>query len=282
MECHSSASRLLIKLSILWTLELSVTSTALIGSVRGFRMSAVRARTLVLGHRGAPARAPENTLRSYRLAAELGADGIEVDVQRCVDGRLPLIHDDLVDRTTNGSGRVALLDWTALSALDAGDGERIPLLEDLLAFAAARPSLFLDLELKMPGVGLDTLDALARARHAGPIALSSFDYDSLVEARRLDAAVELWLLAGTFEAALLARAQAVAASCLALEVRSIGPAVVDAVARAGLGLVAWTVNEPADLERLLAIEPPLRAVVTNYPERALAARATREGNSVRL
>lgn len=233
-------------------------------------------RTLILGHRGAPARAPENTLRAFRAAADLGADGVEVDVQRCVDGRLPLIHDDLVDRTTNGYGRVGDLHWSELSRLDAGEREPIPLLDELLAFAATRRDFFLDLELKMPGVGPDTLAALKRTRFTGPVALSSFDYASLVEARRFDATVELWLLAGEFEPALLARAREIGARCLALEHRALAPDVMAATAAAGLGAVAWTVNETASIEHCLALKPPLRALITNYPDRAVAVQTARD------
>src|SRR5256885_16654645 len=114
-------------------------------------MVAPPARPLILGHRGAPAEAPENTLASFRRAAELGADGIELDVQRSADGRLPLIHDARVDRTTDGHGTVGELPWATLAALDAGNGERIPTLDDLLAFAAGRPPFFLPPPLQMPG-----------------------------------------------------------------------------------------------------------------------------------
>lgn len=239
----------------------------------GTVMNGAATASLILGHRGAPILAPENTLRSYRLAAELGADGIEVDVQRCADHRLPLIHDDHVGRTTNGQGRVADLAWDVLRRLDAGQGEPIPLLEDVLAFASTVPGFFLNLELKMPGVGPATLATLARAGHAGPLAISSFDYPSLAETRRLDAGVELWLLAGEFELDLLERSRAIGATCVALEHTAVVPEVVDLVSNACLGLVAWTVNELADLRRVLALQPAPRAVISNYPERALAVRA---------
>lgn len=267
---------LTIHASILWSDRWLVTEVASIWRVRGRHCPVYGVQTLILGHRGAPARAPENTLRAFRLAADLGADGVEADVQRCADGRLPLIHDDLVDRTTNGSGRVGDLHWSELSRLDAGEAEAIPLLDELLAFAATRPGFFLDLELKMPGVGPDTLAALKRARYTGPVALSSFDYVSLVEARRLDATVELWLLAGEFEPALLVRAREIGARCLALEHRALAPEVVVATAAAGLGAVAWTVNETASVEHCLALEPPLRALITNYPDRAVAIRSARD------
>ncbi len=229
-------------------------------------------RTLILGHRGAPAEAPENTLAAIRRALERGADGVEVDVQRCADGRLVLIHDATVDRTTDGTGRVDRLPWSALAALDAGEGERIPALEELLAFAAGRAAAgtapFLNLELKMPGVGPDVLDALARADYRGPLALSSFDYPSLEETRRRDAGIELWLLSDSWSDDLPGRAGAIDASCLALGHRALADEIRARVASAGLGLVAWTVDAPADLRRLLAARPPLRAIITNRPDLA--------------
>ena len=229
-------------------------------------------RPLILGHRGASAVAPENTLAACRAAADLGADGVEVDVRRCADGRLPLIHDDRVDRTTDGEGVVGELPWSTLAALDAGQGERIPLLDDLLAFATARPGFFLNLELKLPGVGPDVLAALARAGYGGPLALSSFDYPTLEEVRRLDDRVELWLLSSDWDDDLPRRAQAIAATCLALQHPLIDPPTVARATEAGLGLVAWTANDPADLRRLLAVQPPLRAIITNRPDLALVER----------
>ena len=233
------------------------------------------ARPLILGHRGAPAVAPENTLAACRAAAELGADGVEVDVQRSADGHLPLIHDFRLERTTNGHGVVAETPWAALAALAAGRGEPIPLLDDLLAFAAGRPGLFLDLELKLPGVGPDVLAALASADYRGPLAFSSFDYPTLEEVRRLDSQVELWLLSSRWDDDLPRRAEAIAATCLALHYPLLTPDTVATTTEAGLGLAAWTVDAPADLRRLLALQPPLHAIISDRPDLALAEREGR-------
>jgi glycerophosphoryl diester phosphodiesterase len=237
-------------------------------------MGEMGARTLILGHRGAPAAAPENTLAAFRRALELGADGIETDVRRSADGQLPLIHDEDVARTTGDAGRVGDLPWSALAALDAGAGERIPRLEDALAWAAAARAggapPFLNLELKMPGVGHDVLAALARAAYRGPLALSSFDYPTLEEVRRRDGRVELWLLGGGWADDLPDRARAVAATCLALWHGGIDEDTVARATAAGLGLVAWTADEPADLRRLLALRPSPRALISNRPDLARA------------
>lgn len=233
------------------------------------------ARPLILGHRGAPVEAPENTLAAFRRAIELGADGIECDVQRSADGEVVLIHDDTVDRTTDGSGAVGELPRATLARLDAGGGERIPTLADLLALftelgrgRSAPP--FLNLELKMPGVGPDTLRALAAADYRGPLALSSFDYPTLEETRRHDRGIELWLLSARWADDLPGRARAIGATCLDLLHLAITPEVVARTAAAGLGLAAWTADAPDDIRRLLALRPPLRALITNRPERANA------------
>jgi len=105
-------------------------------------------RLFCFGHRGARGHEPENTLRSVRKALELGADGIEVDVY-FVDGRLMVIHDDTLNRTTNGKGPVAGRTFAELRALDAGKGERIPTLAEV--FDAVNHRAVINMELKGPG-----------------------------------------------------------------------------------------------------------------------------------
>ena len=87
---------------------------------------------LKIGHRGARGYAPENTLKSFQKAIELGVDAVELDVQLCKSGELIVMHDDTVDRTTDGSGFVKKLKLKDLKKLDAGMGERIPTLEEVL------------------------------------------------------------------------------------------------------------------------------------------------------
>ncbi len=97
----------------------------------------------VVGHRGAAAHAPENTLASFRLAAEQGARMVEFDAKLSSDGVVILMHDDLLDRTTNGRGPAAAMPWSEIAALDAGSwfsdayrGEGVPRLDQTLATRA--------------------------------------------------------------------------------------------------------------------------------------------------
>lgn len=102
----------------------------------------------VAAHRGWRSRYPENTMAAFRGALELGVDQIETDVRITKDGELVLIHDPTVDRTTNGSGKVCEMTLAELQSLDAGQGERIPKLRDLMELVKDHPTLTLDLELK--------------------------------------------------------------------------------------------------------------------------------------
>lgn len=104
---------------------------------------------LIIGHRGASADAPENSLTAFALAAEQGADGIEIDVQLSADGRPVLMHDERVDRTTNGTGAVAELTFEQCQALDCGDGGPIPSLDQV--FEMFGPAFLYNVELKGTG-----------------------------------------------------------------------------------------------------------------------------------
>ncbi len=115
---------------------------------------------LKIGHRGAMGYAPENTLGSFAKALELGVDGIELDVHVCKSGEVVVIHDERVDRTTNGKGQVKEMTLKELKELDAGKGERIPTLEEVLDFVDRRA--FIDIELKAEGIGNSVADIVRK------------------------------------------------------------------------------------------------------------------------
>lgn len=102
----------------------------------------------VAAHRGWRAKYPENTMEAFKAALELGVDQIETDVRVTKDGELVLIHDATVDRTTNGSGNVSDMTLAQLQALDAGNGNQIPKLTDLMELVKDHPTITLDIELK--------------------------------------------------------------------------------------------------------------------------------------
>src|SRR5512143_1091036 len=112
-----------------------------------------RSQPLVIAHRGSAAYAPENTLAAFQLAAEQGADAIELDVDLTRDGHMVIMHDATIDRTTDGHGRVGDLTLEELRRVDAGawkdaafQGERVPLLEEV--FEAVGQRLLINVEIK--------------------------------------------------------------------------------------------------------------------------------------
>ena len=102
----------------------------------------------IMGHRGAPADEPENTLRSFRRALAVGVAAVELDVQLTKDGRLAVIHDETLDRTTNGRGPVQDFTLAELKRLDAGRGEPVPSLEEVFDLVQGQADLVV--ELKQP------------------------------------------------------------------------------------------------------------------------------------
>jgi len=130
----------------------------------------------VVGHRGARSCAPENTLGSIRAAKACGADFVEVDVRLSKDGRLVVIHDETVDRTTDGSGRVEDLTLEEIKLLDAGLGERVPTLAEAVALVG---ELDLGIVVEMKEEGLE--DLVARELKGKRAIVTSFYHASVRE-----------------------------------------------------------------------------------------------------
>ena len=142
---------------------------------------------ICIGHRGAMGYEPENTLRSIGKALALGAPWIEIDVYH-VDGELVVIHDDRLERTTNGRGYVADQTYDYLRSLDAGKGERIPTLDEVFDFVARRAGI--NIELKGPGTAAPVAALVERRVREGwrydEILVSSFNHRELKRAKSLD------------------------------------------------------------------------------------------------
>ena len=147
---------------------------------------------LVVGHRGAPHRAPENTLASYRAALEISVDAIELDLHLSSDGHLVVIHDDRLERTTDGEGPVHALTLAELRQLDAGGwfdpafaGERIPTFDEALEAIGDRAALQVEIKGKEPGVVEAAVAALQAHNRLEDAVITSFLLDRLPPVRAL-------------------------------------------------------------------------------------------------
>jgi glycerophosphoryl diester phosphodiesterase len=145
----------------------------------------------IYGHRGASGELPENTLAAFRRTVELGVPGIELDVHLSRDGVPVVIHDETVDRTTDGSGAVADLTVADLAALDAGSGEPVPTLAQVLDLV--QDHLHVNIEIKSATAGQAVFDEVSR-RPGLRWAISSFDWSVLREVKGLKPDADLWPL----------------------------------------------------------------------------------------
>jgi glycerophosphoryl diester phosphodiesterase len=212
----------------------------------------------VIGHRGAAAAAPENTLAGFRKAAELGARWVEFDVRLSGDGRPILLHDDTLERTTDGSGRADEKTWSELRRLDAGAwfgpsfaGERIPDLEETIGLLAEL-GLGANIEIK-PSSGAEATTGravgktVAKYWPAGLPAplLSSFRPEALAAAREVAPAIARGLLVGAVPPDWRRQAEALGCSTINCDHRKLIPAQAAEVRQSGWPLLAYTVNEAA-------------------------------------
>lgn len=228
----------------------------------------------IWAHRGASAAAPENTIEAFELAAQMGADGIELDIQLSADGEVVVLHDETVDRTSSGSGRVCDLTLAQLKALDfscgmaAYAGARIPTLREVYA-AFAKSGMFFNVEIKCEQGDYRTLcrKALAlekEAGMAGRILYSSFNWDAMREVRALCPGAETALL---YERALWSP-QKYALELGAGAVHPSGytllvPGVVRRCHKKGVRVHTWTIDSPFALRQMKRMG--VDAVITNRP-----------------
>ena len=212
-------------------------------------------RCLVIAHRGASAAAPENTLAAFRLAADLGADGVELDVRRTVDGQLVVIHDASVDRTTDGTGRVAALTLDQLRRFDAGRkfgppfrGERIPLLSKVFEVLGGR--LLVDVEVKAAGVEAALLDLIRKTQMMDSVLISSFDAQVVAHVRDLAPEMPAGLLQSAADPY---AAVSVRATAYLPEVTALTADVVASCRSHGLRVITWTVRTEEEARQALRV-----------------------------
>ena len=229
-------------------------------------------RPLIIGHRGAAADAPENTLAAFALALEQGADGIELDVQLCADGVPVIMHDDTVDRTCDGAGRVGDLTLAELQLLTIDGEHPIPTLDDLFA-TFGRRTLY-NVELKALGLddgGLSAAVARIIAAHGvgEQVLISSFSPFTVRAAQRaMPAGVPVALLRER-RVTRLAHALLRAAAD-----HPYYPLVDEALMawarRRGLRVNVWTVDDPTEARRLIRLG--VHGIITNRPGEIIHAR----------
>ena len=212
----------------------------------------------ILAHRGGGSLAPENTLGAIRLGASLGFKGVEFDVMLAGDGTPVLIHDETLERTTNGCGAVAQTPYAALAKLNAGNGEPVPSFEQA-ARLCRELGLWANVEIK-PAKGHERATGESVAEMAAdlwrgaevPPLLSSFSSEALERARDVAPALPRGFLVEKVPSGWEMRMQELQCVALHCDYKQLTQATAAQVRAAGYAILVYTVNKPADAERLLA------------------------------
>lgn len=201
----------------------------------------------IYGHRGAPADFPENTLAGFKRAVELGVHGIELDVHLSKDGVAVVCHDETLDRTTNATGPISDYTVAELREVDAGDGEYVPTLLEVLELVG--DSLHVDIEVKANAAGAAVLEDVQKVEGLRWL-VSSFDWDVLRYVREQDAEADLWVLTmGATEDAIETYNE-LGAGALAIWQKAVDADIATFLNDQSIPWWPWTVNDPDQAKQM--------------------------------
>ncbi len=226
---------------------------------------------LIIGHRGASELAPENTLKSIRQALKDSVDMIEIDVAICKTGEVVVMHDDKVDTTTNGSGFIRNLTFKEIRALDAGEGEQVPTLQEIIDLIDSRCPL--NIEIKGNGSALKVSHILdeeinRKGRSWENFLVSSFDHFELMRFKELRPEVRVSPIIGSLPLGLASLTDGMGAWSLNMNRENISREIVEDAHSRGLKVLVYTVNLPEELAAMQ--EMGVDGVFTNNRRRVLS------------
>ena len=224
-------------------------------------------KPFVVGHRGASGLEPENTLRSIGRAIDFGVDAVEVDVRKSKDGKLVIMHDPSVDRTTNGKGRVASLTLKDLKALDAGKGEKIPTLEEMMGAVRGKVGLFL--EIKEPETTSDMVASVRAAGMESATTFVSFYHPALLRAKLLSPSLRCGAIFSCEPADLTKLAVDARAELMLPKIDYVSERMVKEAHQRSILVQPWVVNNPDELEGLTKMG--VDGVASDYPNLVIEA-----------
>jgi glycerophosphoryl diester phosphodiesterase len=216
----------------------------------------------IMGHRGAPADEPENTLRSFRRALATGVAAVELDIQLTKDRRLAVIHDETLDRTTNGKGKVKDFSLAELQKLDAGRGEPVPALEEV--FDLVKGKAHLVVELKQPEAASAVLRFFQEHRAFEFAQVISFWHPAVKALKEAEPRLQTGVLMVGCPVDSAGLARAARADTLVLNYRYVNRELVDAAHRQDIRVIVWNIDDPEILKPYLAMN--LDAIGTNRPQ----------------
>lgn len=232
------------------------------------RLEAARAegRILLGGHRGNPAEHPENTLASFQSAIEAGCDLVECDVHLTSDGELAVIHDHTLERTTNGSGLVGAHTLAELRGLDAGGGQRIPLLEELFELVRDRVGLVIETKqnpIPYPGLEEKLVAKLRERKMVELVSVISFHHGCVRHLKKIAPEVDTGILDASRPIDPVGMLKAAGADLFSSYFGTLDPEMAEEIKAAGAAVGVWTVDDQLALMWARHCRPD--SVFTNRP-----------------
>ncbi len=236
------------------------------------------------GHRGDPEVAPENTLAAFEAAVVLGVDYIETDVQRTEDGLLVLMHDDDLDRTTDGHGPVAAASREQVLALDAGGwfapefaGERVLTVDEFLDWVHERRPLGAEIDIKATGIGAELAERILGSPSKPHLSICSSIPGEIAEAKRVSPELPCFLILEDRDGDPIALVQECGADGADMPWEWLDAELVGRMRQLGLGIMASTANEEHPLRELARRGADF--VDSDRPRTALAVRLALGGTT---
>ena len=221
---------------------------------------------ILTGHRGAAELEPENTRLSIQKAIDLGVDQVEIDVHLTRDQHLVVIHDATVDRTTDGQGAVADFTLEEVKRLDAGKGERIPTLQEVIDLV--RGKVVLQIELKGPDTAEPVVRTVEQNNIESEVLLTSFVHERLREARQLNPSLALGALWTNPPTDACEQAIDMGAEAIHIQYQNIDAQLVQKAHAHGLMIRAWNPDTVEVIQRV--IDLGVDAVGSNRPDLLIA------------
>lgn len=223
---------------------------------------------LKIGHRGAKGYEPENTLVSFQKALDMQVDGIELDVHLSADGELMVIHDETVDRTTNGKGFVNKLSLRELKAFRIDDKYEIPTLNEV--FDLVNQNCFINIELKSyeateKVVSLIEKYVAQKKWNYDHFLVSSFDWNALQQVASLNDKIPIGVITDSNLELALAFAKSVQAKSIHPNFQLLTKENTARMQEKGLLVFPWTINETEDIQKIKAYN--VNGIITDFPNR---------------
>lgn len=235
--------------------------------------------TKIIAHRGASAYAPENTYASFEKALQLKSNGIELDIHMTKDGKLVVIHDFTLNRTTGVKGYIRDFSYNEISSLDAGSwysdkfkNQRIPVLSGFLDLFKSE-DILINIEIKAgsrfyPSIEERLLEELSRFSIKGEILISSFDHHCLKRIKSLDAHIKTGVLS---ESSMIEPCrysiESVGADAFHPHYLTVDKLLIDESTKYNMPLNVYTVNKKKDAKKLIAFK--VNSIITNFPDKLI-------------